>query len=206
MWLQDAKACLLNHSSPWYLLPPCFSSTPAGSPPQWREWSLCMLWGACYCAACFTAPGIPVHRTASMCSARCASWVSLKKVLTQVFSYKQKTTVWSSIIYTGWQWFTEIDFPPSYKVYCSFLPFFCFPVCCICTIYCMIKHLLDGSLYLGEYPHSFSPLSFLMMALLCFLTGAMNPVCVNRSLLRSACSQNSEGEQIMGCLVDVELL
>lgn len=70
----------------------------------------------------------------------------------------------------------------------------------------MIKHVLDGSLYLREYPLSFSPLSFLMMALLCFLTGAMNLVCVNRSLLRSACSQNSEGEQIMECLVDVELL
>lgn len=59
---------------------------------------------------------------------------------------------------------------------------------------------------LREYPLSFSPLSFLMMASLCFLTGAMNRVCVNRSLSRSACSQNSEGEQMMRCLLDEELL
>lgn len=70
----------------------------------------------------------------------------------------------------------------------------------------MRKHLLDESLYLGEYPLSFSPFSFLMMTLICFLTGAMNHVCVNRSLLRSACSQNSEGEQMTGCFVDAELL
>lgn len=73
---------------PGTCFPPAFRAHPQEAPPQWREWSLCILWGACYCAACFKAPGIPVHRTASVCSTRCASWVSLKKVLTQVFSYK----------------------------------------------------------------------------------------------------------------------
>lgn len=131
-----------------------------------------------------------------------------KKVLTQVFSYKQKTAeqlLWSSIIYTGWQWVLEIYFPPKLRFTVLFC-LFCFPVRCSTLCIVSIKHLLDESLYLREYPLSFSPLSFLMMALLCFLTGAMNHVCVNRSLSKSACSQNSEGEQMMRCLRDEELL
>lgn len=145
-WLQDAKTCLLNDSSPGSCFPSAFQAHPQETPPQSREWSLCMLWGACYCAACFKAAGIPVHRKTSLSVPLDASWVSLKKVPTQVFSYKQKTTeeqlLWSSIIYTGWRWLLEIDFPPSYRVY-KFFCFFRFPVRCSALYIVLIKHLLD---------------------------------------------------------------
>lgn len=135
---------------PGSCFPPAFQAHPQETPPQSREWSLCMLWGACYCAACFKAAGIPVHRKTSLCVPLDASWVSLKKVPTQVFSYKQKTTeeqlLWSSIIYTGWRWLLEIDFPPSYRVY-KFFCFFRFPVRCSALYIVLIKHLLDESLY-----------------------------------------------------------
>lgn len=138
------------------------------------------------------------------------------KVRMQVLSYKQKTMsveqhhlCWPAVS-------LRIDFPPSYGVFF----FFAFFAHCCETVHhasgfsvwwtalyiVLIKYLLDKSLYLGELPPRLLSFIFLMMVLICFLTGAMNHVGVNRSLSRSACSQDSGGEQMIRCFVDEELL
>lgn len=91
MWLQDAKACLLNHSSPWYMLSPCFSSTPTGSPTPVKGVKPVHALGCLFLHSLLQSTRHPCRqKSLSLCSTRCASRVSLKKVLTQVFSYKQK--------------------------------------------------------------------------------------------------------------------
>lgn len=123
-WLQDAEACLLNHSSPLVPAFPLLFKHTHRKPHPSQGSEACACSGVlCDCAACFKAP---VHRKTSHCVQLDASWVSLKKVLTRVFSYKQKPEEqlpWSSLIYTGWQGVLEIDFLPSYRIHWVFLPF-----------------------------------------------------------------------------------